>query len=103
MNVRQLMKQAQQMQEKLQQELEELEVEASVGGGMVEVKMNGNKRLLAIKIDPEVLDPEDPAMLQDLVLAAVTGARRVLDLRRKPIRGSNGCGSRQCCWSPRHR
>jgi len=79
MNVQKLMKQAQQMQEKLQQELEELEVEASVGGGMVEVKMNGHKRLLAITIDPEVLDPQDPAMLQDLVLAAVTEAGRKVD------------------------
>jgi DNA-binding YbaB/EbfC family protein len=76
MNIQKLMKQAQQMQEKLQQELGELVVDASVGGGMVEVKMNGHKQLVSVAIDPEVLDPEDPGMLQDLVLAAVNGGPR---------------------------
>ncbi len=79
MDIQQLMKQAQQMQQKLQQELEGLVVEASAGGGMVQVKMNGNKLLLATTIDPEVLDPGDPEILQDLVVAAVNEAGRKVD------------------------
>ena len=79
MNIQKMMRQAQQMQEKMQRELEQLEVEASVGGGMVSVKMSGHKQVLAVQIDPEVLDPEDPAMVQDLVLAAVNEAGRKVD------------------------
>lgn len=79
MNIRQLMKQAQEMQERMQSELGELTVEASVGGGMVTVSMNGHKHLLGVDIDPEVLDPEDPAMLQDLIVAAVNEASRKVD------------------------
>ncbi len=79
MNLRQLMKQAQQMQEKLQRELAELVVESSVGGGMVTVKMNGHKELLSVAIDPEVLDPDDVGMLQDLIVAAVNDATRRID------------------------
>jgi len=78
-SIRQLMKQAQQMQEKLQRELAELVVETSVGGGMVTVKMSGHKQLVAVKIDPEVLDPKDPAMLEDLILAAVNEAGRKVE------------------------
>jgi DNA-binding YbaB/EbfC family protein len=79
MNIQKLMKQAQQMQERLQREQGELVVEASVGGGMVTVKMNGLKQLLAATVDPEVLDPEDPGMLQDLMVAAVNEAGRKVD------------------------
>jgi DNA-binding YbaB/EbfC family protein len=79
MKMRQLMKQAQQMQEKLQQEVAEIVVEASVGGGMVTVTMDGHKKLRKVKIDPEVLDPEDPGMLEDLVLAAINEASRKID------------------------
>lgn len=79
MNIRQLMKQAQQMQETMQREMAGLEVDASVGGGMVTVKMNGHKQLLAINLDPEVLDPEEASMTQDLVLAAVNEAGRKVD------------------------
>jgi nucleoid-associated protein EbfC len=78
-SIRQLMKQAQQMQEKLQRELAELVVEASVGGGMVTVKMSGHKQVLAVKIDPEVIDPEDPGMLEDLIVAAVNEAGRKVE------------------------
>jgi nucleoid-associated protein EbfC len=73
-NMNQIMKQAQQFQtkmSKLQEELEEKTVEASAGGGMVNVVVNGKQELLSISIDPEVIDPEDIEMLQDLVLAAV--------------------------------
>lgn len=78
-NIRQLMKQAQQMQEKMQRELAEMVVEASVGGGMVTVKMSGHKQLVAVEVDPEVLDPDDPEMLQDLIVAAVNEAGRKVD------------------------
>jgi hypothetical protein len=78
-SIRQLMKQAQQMQEKLQREQAELVVEASVGGGMVTVKMNGHKHLVSVKIDPEAIDPEDPGMLEDLIVAAVNEANRRVD------------------------
>ena len=74
MNIQQLMKQAQKMQEQLQRELEETVVEASVGGGVVEVKMTGQKQLLGLTIDPEVIDPEDPEMLGDLIVAATNQA-----------------------------
>jgi hypothetical protein len=73
------MKQAQQMQERLQRELAETVVEVSVGGGMVTVRMNGHKLLESVKIDPEVIDPEDPAILEDLVKAAVNEAARKVD------------------------
>ena len=79
MKLENLMKQAQQMQQKLQQELKGLVITASAGGGMVEVKMNGHKQLLAAAIDPEVVDPDDPEMLQDLVVAAVNEASRKVD------------------------
>jgi DNA-binding YbaB/EbfC family protein len=73
-NLNKMMKDAQQMQEKLQKELEELEIEASSGGGMVNVKMNGQKKILSMEIHPEVINPEDPEMLQDLILAAINEA-----------------------------
>lgn len=79
MNIQKLMKQAQQMQEKMQRELAELAVEATAGGGMVTVRMSGHKQLIAVTIDPEVMDPSDPSMLQDLVLAAVNEAARKVD------------------------
>ena len=73
-NMDQLMKQAQQFQSKiakLQEELEKESVEASSGGGMVTVVANGKQELLSIIIDPEVIDPDDAEMLQDLIMAAV--------------------------------
>lgn len=79
MNIQQLMKQAQQMQEKLQRELAETVVEAKVGGGVVEVKMNGQKQLLSVKLDADVIDPEDPELLQDLLIAAFNEAGRKVD------------------------
>ena len=79
MNIQKLMRQAQEMQARMQRELSELTVEAGAGGGMVSVKMSGHKQLLAVTIDPEVLDPKDPGMLQDLVLAAVNEAARKVD------------------------
>ncbi|MDR1773381.1 MAG: YbaB/EbfC family nucleoid-associated protein [Clostridioides sp.] len=76
-NMNQLMKQAQKMQEnmqKAQEELEAKELETSVGGGAVTVKINGKKEILDIVIKPEVVDPDDIEMLQDLILSAVNQA-----------------------------
>lgn len=77
--MQQIMKQVQQMQEQLQKQLDDLVVEASAGGGMVSVKMNGQKHLVAVQIDPEVFASRDAEMLQDLVLAAVNEATRRVD------------------------
>lgn len=74
-----LMKQAFQMKEKMekmQEELKELKVEVTVGGGTVTAVANGQKRLVSLKIDREVIDPDDADMLQDLVVAAVNEAMR---------------------------
>lgn len=79
MNMNKILKQAQKMQDEIQQELGETSVEASVGGGIVTVTMNGHKQLLAVKIEPEALDPEDPGMLEDLILASVNEANRKVD------------------------
>src|SRR3954451_15893139 len=79
MDIRQMMKQAQKMQEQLQKDMEELRVEATSGGGMVTVVVNGSKQLLSLKIDPEVVVKEDVEMLQDLILAAVNDAQRKAD------------------------
>jgi nucleoid-associated protein EbfC len=74
-----LMKQAQVLQDKLskiQEEAGKKTVEATAGGGMVTVVANGRQEILSIKIDPEVVNPQDVEMLQDLILAAVNEARR---------------------------
>jgi nucleoid-associated protein EbfC len=76
-NMQAMMRQAQQMQEKLQQEIQQLRVEASAGGGMVTVQMDGQKNLLAVKIDPEVAG--DVEMLQDLIVAASNEAVKKVD------------------------
>ena len=81
-NMNNLMKQAKKMQEqmvKMQQELEEKTVEASVGGGVVNVVANGKKEIIEITINPEVVDPDDVEMLQDLIIAAVNEATRKAD------------------------
>jgi DNA-binding YbaB/EbfC family protein len=74
-----MMKQAQVMQDKLQQEIAQIRVEASSGGGMVTVKMDGQKNVLAVKIDPEVAG--DVEMLQDMVVAACNEAAKKVDAR----------------------
>jgi DNA-binding YbaB/EbfC family protein len=78
-DINKLMQQAQQMQEQMAQAQEEVAnevVEASAGGGMVTVKATGAGELVEIRIDPKAIDPDDPEMLQDLVLAAVNEALR---------------------------
>ena len=74
-----LLKQAQEMQERLQREMSELTVQANAGGGMVTVTVNGHKHLLRIQIDPEVVSKDDVGMLQDLIVAAVNDAHRKVD------------------------
>lgn len=76
-NMQNMMKQAQQMQQKMQEEIAAIRVEASAGGGMVNVSMDGQKNLLSVKIDAEVAG--DVEMLQDLVLAAVNEATKKVD------------------------
>ena len=81
-NMNQILKQAQKMQDnmqKMQQELEAKEFEVSVGGGAVTVKVNGKKELLDINMKPEVVDPDDIEMLQDLVISVVNEALRKVD------------------------
>jgi nucleoid-associated protein EbfC len=77
--VQQMLKQVQQFQEQLQKQLDDLLVESSTGGGMVTVKMNGQKHLVSVHIDPEVYKSGDIEMLQDLLLAAVNESARKID------------------------
>jgi len=84
-NMQAMMKQAQQMQEKMAQEVAQIKVEASAGGGMVTVKMDGNKNLLSVKIDPEVAG--DVEMLQDMVVAACNEAVKKVDDEAKQKMG----------------
>ena len=79
MNIQKMMRQAQEMQEKLQQQLRETTVEGTAGGGMVTVTMNGVKEVHGLKIDPEVVSAEDVEMLQDLIVAAIAEAQRRAD------------------------
>src|SRR2546428_4757941 len=77
--MQQILKQVQQFQEQLQKQLEELVVEASAGGGLVTVKMNGQKLLVGVTIDREAAAAGDLEMLQDLIQAAVNEASRKVD------------------------
>lgn len=79
MNPKKLMKQMSAMQDRLQKEMAETVVEGTAGGGMVTVRMNGHRQVLAVEIDPEAVDPDDVAMLQDLVVAACNDAGRKVD------------------------
>ena len=90
MNLEKMMKQVQKAQERMaevQEELARKTVEATAGGGMVKVVMGGDGSLQAISIDPEVVDPEDVEMLQDLIVAAVNeGKRRSSELASAEMR-----------------
>ena len=79
MDIQNMMKQAQEMQARLQQEMSQLSGQATAGGGMVTVTVNGHKHLQRIAIDPEVVSKDDLAMLQDLIVAAVNDANRKVD------------------------
>ncbi len=79
MNIQKMMQQAQQMQERLQKQMAEMNVTATAGGGMVTVVVTGGKQLVSIKIDPEVVSKDDVDMLQDLIVAAINDAHRKVD------------------------
>lgn len=88
-NMQQMMKQAQQMQQRLQEEIAAIRVEASAGGGMVTVKMDGLKQCLGVTIDPEAAS--DVEMLADMVMAAFNeAARRVDEESRKKTQAMLG-------------
>src|SRR4029079_4884803 len=76
LNIQQMMKQAQVMQEKMSKEMEEMRAEASAGGGVVTVTMKGNHEIISLKIDPELVKENDVEMLQDMVIAALNEANR---------------------------
>lgn len=81
-NMQAMIKQAQQMQEKMEEKQEELktkEFSSTAGGGAVEVKMNGSKEIVSLKLKPEVVDPDDIEMLEDLVISAVNECIRTIE------------------------
>jgi hypothetical protein len=79
MNIQQMMREAQKMQEKMAQEVEALRIEASAGGGMVSVVVRGSHEVESIKIDPEAVKEGDVEMLQDMVVAAMNEANRKIE------------------------
>jgi len=79
MNVEKMMKDLQRMQSKLQDEIEALEVEATSGGGVVTARMNGKKDLVGLTLTADAITPEDPGMMQDLIIAAINEAGRKVD------------------------
>lgn len=91
-NLQKMMKQAQQMQEKLQKESAEMRVDGSSGGGMVNVTLDGTKNLIFLKIDPEVVDKDDVEMLQDLIVAAFNDANTKVDEEMSSKLGGLGAG-----------
>jgi len=91
-NLQKMLKQAQDMQENMQHQLGELRVEGSSGGGMVVVTLDGTKNLMAIKLDPEVVDKEDVEMLQDLITAAFNDAGTKVDEEVSQKLGAMGAG-----------
>ena len=92
-NMKKLLQEAQRMQDQLQRDLQELQVSAAAGGGVVTATVDGNKQLLDLKIEPAAVDPEDIEMLQDLVVAAVNEAcRRVDEAMKEKLGGIAGAG-----------
>lgn len=94
MNMQQIMRQAQKMQKKMEEAQEEAAnqiVEASAGGGMVSVKVNGKQELLEISIEKDVINPEDVEMLQDLIVAAVNeGMKKAQQVMQDKLQGITG-------------
>lgn len=74
-----MMKQAQQMQQQMQEKLGEIRVEGTAGGGMVTAELSGHRELLSLKIEKEAVDPDDVEMLQDLIVAAINDAGRKVE------------------------
>jgi len=88
MDFSQMMQQAQKMQEELQQEMQSIKVNASAGGGIVTVAMNGLKEIVELRIEPDIVKNGDVDMLQDLIVAAVNEASRKADEAMKGKLGS---------------
>lgn len=78
-NLQKMLKQAKEMQEKLQEELAQMRVEGTSGGGMVIITLDGQKNIVSLRIDPEVVNREEVEMLQDLIVAAFADASRKVD------------------------
>jgi DNA-binding YbaB/EbfC family protein len=91
-NIQKMLKQAKEMQEKLQKEMAEMRTEGSSGGGMVTVVLDGTKNLISLRIDPEVIDKDDPEMLQDLIIAAFNDANAKVDEALSEKMGAFGAG-----------
>ena len=93
-NMQSMLKQAQKMQEDMaakQEELEQQEYDVAAGGGVVKVKINGKKEILSVEIDPEVIDPDDPETLQDLIVAAVNeGIKKVEAISQEEMQKITG-------------
>lgn len=89
-NMNQLMKMAQDMSKKMEEQMDAIEVEGNAGGGMVKVSMNGHKNVLEVEISPEVVDPDDIEMLQDLITAAFNDALSKVDDQLKDSSGMPG-------------
>ena len=88
LNIQGMMKQAQQMQEKMAREMDELRVEASAGGGVVNVSMKGDHEIISLKIDPEIVKENDIEMLQDMIVAAINEGNRKVNEAMKSKLGS---------------
>jgi len=91
-DIQKMVKQAQEMQERLQREMAEMRIEGSSGGGMVAVTMDGHKNLLSLKLDPEVVDRNDVGMLEDLIVAAFNDAAAKVDGELSRKLGGLGAG-----------
>ena len=99
MNMQALMKQEQKMQQDMQEKMEKAEEElenttltGTAGGGMVEVQCNGKKQITAISIKPEIVDPDDIEMLEDLIIAGVNEALAKADELEKSLKGDMPAG-----------
>ncbi len=93
-NLQKMLKTAKDMQEKLQKELAELRVEGSSGGGMVTVNLDGQKNLISVRLDPEVVNKDDVEMLQDLIIAAFNDATAKVDEHLSQKLGALGGGGK---------
>ena len=91
-DIQKMVKQAQEMQERLQREMAGMRVEGGSGGGMVSVVMDGHKNLLGLTLDPEVVNRDDIGMLQDLIVAAVHDAAAKVDSELSQKLGGLGAG-----------
>jgi DNA-binding YbaB/EbfC family protein len=91
-DIQKMLKSAKEMQDKLQKELAELRMEGTSGGGMVAVILDGQKNLISVKLDPEVVNKDDVDMLQDLILAAFNDAAAKVDEHLAQKLGGLGAG-----------